>query len=64
MSQPHPEPDVNDEAAAETEALGRAIAEARADPREVPHAEVRAWLLKVAAGKFDAVHPVPRILDR
>lgn len=54
----------NFDQAAEAEALGRAVAEARADPREVPHSEVRAWLMQIAAGNFDAAPPVPRILDR
>lgn len=53
--------DIDDDAA-EAEALAQAIAESDADPREVPHSEVRAWLLRVAAGEFDAEPPTPRIL--
>jgi hypothetical protein len=51
-----------DEAEAEASALKAAIAKSRADPREVPHEEMRAWLLKIAAGEFDAPPPNPRIL--
>ncbi|MBC7952797.1 MAG: hypothetical protein H7Z12_13390 [Rhodospirillaceae bacterium] len=54
-------PDMDD-TAAETEALVAAVAEARSDPRAVPHAEVRAWLLEVAAGDFDATPPEARRL--
>lgn len=53
-----PEPIEEDEA--ERRALEAAVAEARADPRSAPHAEVRAWLLRLAAGEFDAPPPVPR----
>jgi hypothetical protein len=49
----------DDEAAAEARALA-AIAESDADPRTVPHEEVRAWLLRLAEGEFDAPPPVPR----
>jgi hypothetical protein len=38
------------------------LAEVDEDPREVPHEEMRAWLLKIAAGEFDAPPPNPRIL--
>ena len=47
-----PEPIEEDEA--ERRALEAAVAEARADHRSAPHAEVRAWLLRLAAGEFDA----------
>jgi hypothetical protein len=50
----------DDEAAAEARALAAAIAESDADPRTVPHEEVRAWLLRLAEGEFDAPPPVPR----
>lgn len=53
-----PEPVEDDEA--ERRALEAAVAEARADPRSAPHAEVRAWLLRLAAGEFDAPPPVPQ----
>ena len=49
-----------DEDEAEREALRRAIREAEADPRRVPHEEVRAWLLRIANGELDAPAPEPR----
>lgn len=55
-------PDLDDNDAAELVALTAAIAEARADPRGIPHEEMQAWLLRLAAGEFDAPPPVPRIL--
>jgi len=46
------------EVAAERAALEAAIAESLADPSpDIPHAEVRAWLLRMAAGEFDAEPP-------
>jgi len=51
-----------DDDAAEAEALSAAIAKARADKREVPHEEMRAWLLKISEGDFDAPPPIPRLL--
>ena len=51
-----------DDDAAEAEALKAAIAKARADKREVPHEEMRAWLLKSAEGDFSPPPPVPRLL--
>ncbi len=53
-------PLLSDEDAAEAEALRAAVAEALADRRSVPHAEMRAWLLRIANGEFDAPPPVPR----
>ena len=50
----------DDEAEAEARALAAAIAESDADPRTVPHEEVRAWLLRLANGEFDAPPPEPR----
>jgi Fe-S-cluster formation regulator IscX/YfhJ len=50
----------DDEAEAETRALAAAVAESDADPRTVPHAEVRAWLLRLAEGEFEASPPEPR----
>jgi hypothetical protein len=50
----------DDEAAAEAEALAAAIAESDADPRTVPHEQVRAWLLRLARGEFEAPPPEPR----
>jgi len=51
---------VDDEEAAEAEALAAAVADSDADPRVAPHDEVRAWLLRIAAGEFDAPPPQPR----
>jgi hypothetical protein len=45
---------------AEARALAAAIAESDADPRTVPHEAVRAWLLRLAAGEFEAMPPEPR----
>lgn len=57
IPQPIPEP-MEDEEAAETAALIAAVEEARADPRpNIPHERVRAWLLRIAAGEFDAPPP-------
>jgi hypothetical protein len=50
----------DDEAEAEARALAAAIAESDADLRTVPHEEVRAWLLRIAQGEFDAPPPEPR----
>ena len=62
MSEPvRPFPDLDDDAA-ETAALAAAVAEARADCRTVPHEEMRAWLLEIVAGDFDAPPPEPRLL--
>lgn len=52
-----PAPVEDDEDAAERRALEAAIAEADADPREVPHEAVRAWLLRLAEGAFGAPPP-------
>jgi len=49
----------DDEAEAEARALAAAVAVAEADPWRVPHAEVRAWLLRLANGEFDASPPEP-----
>jgi Fe-S-cluster formation regulator IscX/YfhJ len=59
MTQPAPLIE-DDEAAAEARALAAAIAESDADPRTVPHEDVRAWLLRLAQGEFDAPPPEPR----
>ena len=50
----------DDEDAAEAQAMAAAIAESDADPRTAPHEEVRAWLLRIANGEFDAPPPEPR----
>jgi hypothetical protein len=55
-----PNTDFDDDA--ETALLATAVAEARADKRSVPHDEMRAWLLKIADGEFDAPPPEPRLL--
>jgi len=44
-----------DDDLAEQRALAAAVAVAEADPRRVPHAEVRAWLLRLANGELDAL---------
>ena len=54
---PFPLPEL-DEEAAELAALDAAVAKSRADERGVPHAEMRDWLLQIAAGNFDAEAPV------
>jgi hypothetical protein len=61
MSSIVPLPEIDDDAA-ETAALAAAVAAARADRRGVPHEEMRAWLLEIAAGNFDAPPPEPRLL--
>jgi hypothetical protein len=43
------------------QALFAAISKSRADKSEVPHEEMRAWLMKIAAGEFDAPPPIPRL---
>lgn len=53
--------DLDDEAA-ELAALETAVAKAQADPRRIPHEEVRAWLLRLAEGDFDALRPTARLL--
>jgi len=45
---------------AEALALAAAIAQSDADPRTAPHDEVRAWLLRLADGDFEAPSPEPR----
>lgn len=50
-----------DDDVAEAAALLAAVARSRTDARGVPHAEMRAWLLKIAEGEFDAPPPVPRL---
>lgn len=53
-------PNLTDDAAAEAEALAAAVALARTDAASVGHADMRAWLLRIAAGETDAPPPVPR----
>lgn len=55
-------PEFEDEAAAELAALTAAVEKARANPRVVPHEDMRLWLLELAAGNFDAPPPVAREL--
>ena len=50
---------MNADARSGTHALAAAVAESDADPRTVLHEEVRAWLLRLAAGEFDAPPPEP-----
>jgi hypothetical protein len=61
MSSTAPVSDIDDDDA-ELAALTAAVAEARANPRGVPHEEMREWLMKIAAGDFEAVPPEPRLL--
>lgn len=57
----HPTPiTVEDEDAAEAQALAASIAKSDADPRTAPHEEVGAWLRHLANGEFDAPPPQPR----
>jgi hypothetical protein len=56
-ARPLPELDVD---AVELAALKSAVAKADADPRVVPHDEMRAWLLKLASGQFDMPPPLAR----
>jgi len=49
-----------DDDEAEAHALAAAVAVAEADPRRMSHEEVRAWLLRLANGEFDAPPPEPR----
>ncbi len=60
MSEPARTLPESDDATAEAAGLEAAVSEARADPRIVPHADVRTWLLEIAAGNFDAPPPEAR----
>lgn len=51
-----------DDAAVGLAALEAAVAEAKADPRRIPHGEMRAWLLRLAGGKLDAPRPAARLM--
>jgi len=51
-----------DEESAELAAMTEAVDKSRANKLGVPHAEMRAWLLEIAAGNFDAKPPVSRKL--
>lgn len=57
-----PRVEQTDEDISERAALTAAVAAARADRRGVSHAEMRAWLLEIAAGNFDAKPPELRTL--
>jgi hypothetical protein len=59
MTHPNAIPDIDDDEA-ELTALSAAVAKARAHRRGVPHEEMSAWLLRIAAGGFDAPPPVAR----
>ena len=52
-----PAPPIEDD---EAEGRALAIADSHADPRIVPHEEVRAWLPRLAQGEWDAPRPMPR----
>ena len=57
----NPEPLIlDDDSETEVRSLLQAVATAEADPRRVPHEQVRAWLLLLAHGQFDALAPKPR----
>ncbi len=61
LTMPHSAPLIeDDDDAAEAQALAAAIAVAEADGRRVPHEEVRAWLMRLAEGEFNAPSPQPR----
>jgi hypothetical protein len=51
------EPALTEDDEAEGQALAAAIAASDADPRTAPHEAVRAWLLKLTKGEFDAPPP-------
>ena len=55
-------PPLDDDETAELAALEAAVAKAQADPRRIPHEEVRAWLVRLAEGDFDAPRPPARLL--
>jgi uncharacterized protein len=57
MSPPLPRPEPVEEDEAERRAREAAAAAARADPCEVPHADTRARLRRLAAGEADASPP-------
>ncbi len=46
-----------DDDEAEAVALAAAVAESDTDPRTAPHQEVRAWLLRLCEGEFEAPPP-------
>jgi hypothetical protein len=52
--------DLDDDEATELAALEVAVAKADANPRSIPHEEVRAWLLRLAEGDFDVPRPIAR----
>ena len=49
-----------DEDTAEHRSLVDAIAVSEADPRTIPHEQMRTWSSKVGDGRFDAEPPVSR----
>jgi hypothetical protein len=51
-----------DDTEAEAAALAAAVDAARKGQGGVPHDEMRAWLLRVAAGDLDAAPPADRSL--
>ncbi len=55
-------PSTLDEEAAELAALTAAVNKSRSNKRGVPHADMREWLIELAAGNFDAKPPVSRKL--
>ena len=61
MAHPQTLPDIDDDEA-ELGALSAAVAKARANRRGVSQEEMKAWLLRIAAGESDAPPPVVRDL--
>jgi len=57
----HPAAQIDDELEAERQLLEAAVAEAEADQRYVSHEDMRAWLLQLAQGNFNA--PPPDLRD-
>lgn len=57
----HPATQIDDELEAERQLLEAAVAEAETDQRYVSHEDMRAWLLQLAQGNFNA--PPPDLRD-
>jgi hypothetical protein len=61
MTRPQTIADIGDDEA-ELAALSVAVAKARANRRGVSQDEMKAWLLRIADGEFDAPPPIVRDL--
>ncbi|MGC9271747.1 hypothetical protein [Acidiphilium sp.] len=57
----HPAAQIDHELEAERQLLEAAVAKAEADQRYVTHEDMRAWLLRLAHGDFNA--PPPDLRD-